>query len=466
MLGARATHAWSSAPLCSLCLSMRLPLPPRMDIRARTSAPIVVPSSEFSSELSYRTVTASTFAGAPLSVLDGATRGRVLTDFARRCDADLHPGAKIEDAVAGECASKVASGERKRRAQHMAEYDWQRDGKRVACKSAQLTWDGGMRFWKLLFSKVKLETSERPAAFDELLLAAYTPEGVHLFRHDGRAGVSTHGENTHATGQRIQFVGRKGETDWRVAWVQLAVRLRHPHPSSPCEPTDPSATARSPGGARASVAPACPAGGGPRAAAAVRGTGQAEHARRALPAAFLPRSRSPVATAASRCGRPHRAVWVRVGGWQAKLSTRATPLAAATFDEPRLAAAVQAARLPVSAHAYVDSAGPAAASEPSASMWASSSLGSAQTPARPATICGRRCRPLRGLRRSSCFRRRRGRTRACRWPTAAPRRAAPPPPYPPRPPLGLGPLSQPRPQAPLSATHLHLSPARESRAAT
>ena len=88
--------------LCSLAslalaLRSRLPASPRM-----AAAPLVVPAAAFASELAYRTVTASTFAGAPLASHDTVTRGKVLTGYARRCDADEHPGAVIEDAVAGE----------------------------------------------------------------------------------------------------------------------------------------------------------------------------------------------------------------------------------------------------------------------------------------------------------------------------------------------------------------------------
>ena len=151
--------------LCSLASldlapRSRLPASPRM-----AAAPLVVPAAAFASELAYRTVTASTFAGAPLASHDGATRGKVLTGYARRCDADEHPGAVIEDAVAGEDVNG------RRRAQNQAAYDWQRDGRRVACKSAQLRWNDSNQCWKLLFKNIKLD------ACDELLLAAYTPEG-------------------------------------------------------------------------------------------------------------------------------------------------------------------------------------------------------------------------------------------------------------------------------------------------
>ena len=39
----------------------------------------------------------------------------------------------------------------------------------------------------------------------------YTPEGVHLFEHDLRAGVSTNGRNTRMSGQEIVFCTKAGE---------------------------------------------------------------------------------------------------------------------------------------------------------------------------------------------------------------------------------------------------------------
>ena len=199
--------------LCSLtslalALRSRLPASPRM-----AAAPPVVPAAVFASELAYRTVTASTFAGAPLASHDAVTRGKVLTGYARRCDADEHPGAVIEDAVAGEDVNG------KRRGQNSAAYDWQRDGRRVACKSSGLIWDDSRQYWKLQFQAVK------PDACDELLLAAYTPEGVHLFQHDRRAGLSTHGKSTAATGKQIVFVGPKHEPDWRVALPEILEKV-------------------------------------------------------------------------------------------------------------------------------------------------------------------------------------------------------------------------------------------------
>ena len=191
-----------------------------LSLAATGRAPLVVPASHFERELGYRTVTATTFAGVPLASHAGATRAKVLTSFARGHDAELHPGATFEDAVAGERVNGV------RRAQDSAAYDWQRDGRRVACKSAGMSWNGSTECWMLLFQAIKLATAGgRDAAFDELLLAVYTPEGVHLFRHDLRAGVSTQGKSTAASGKQITFVGPRNEPDWRVALGEILEKV-------------------------------------------------------------------------------------------------------------------------------------------------------------------------------------------------------------------------------------------------
>ena len=129
-------------------------------------------AAEYASILERRSVTATTFANLPLAEMPGAPRGRLLTTLAREVDAALHPGALFEEAEAG----RDVNG--KRRGQNMAPYDWQRDGQRVACKSSQLVWDTSRRRWKLQFKNVKLGGEGTEAAFDELLLAAYTPRGI------------------------------------------------------------------------------------------------------------------------------------------------------------------------------------------------------------------------------------------------------------------------------------------------
>ena len=136
-------------------------------------------------------------------VVSARTRSSTATPRSDAAFAAAEPGERVDGS---------------KRAQNQAPYSWQRDGRRVACKSSQLQWDRSQERWKLLFADVKLpREDESEAAFDELLLAVYTPEGVHLFRHDQRTGVSTAGKRTAATGQQICFVGPEYEPNWRVA---------------------------------------------------------------------------------------------------------------------------------------------------------------------------------------------------------------------------------------------------------
>ena len=76
------------------------------------------------------------------------------------------------------------------------------------------TWETHQQRWVLQFSNVKLGGEGGEAAFDELLLAVYTPRGVYLYRHDGRLGVSTNGKVTAVTGYTIKMYGPRGEADW------------------------------------------------------------------------------------------------------------------------------------------------------------------------------------------------------------------------------------------------------------
>ena len=166
-------------------------------------------AAEFSELLGRQTVTAEAYEGVHLAELSTTPRSSVLTSLVRSLDTSLHPHARIEDAVPG---TRVDGSPR---AQHQAPYDWRRDGVRVACKSAQLTWNASDRRWKVLFQNIKPSGAE--GAFDELLLALYTPRGVHVYRHDLRLGMSTNGKSTEATGRQIQVYGPRDEESWQSA---------------------------------------------------------------------------------------------------------------------------------------------------------------------------------------------------------------------------------------------------------
>ena len=207
LLVPRQASTFSAAPHGTRALSAGPSVGPGL------AAPLIVPSSAFASELAYRTVSASAYAGSPLALLDYVTRAKVLTGFARRWDADEHPGAVMEDAVPGEQVNGA------KRAQHNAAYDWQRDGQRVACKSGQLTWYKGRARWALQFNNIKLD------ATDELLLALYAPEEVHLFRYNLTVGLSSAGKRTPVQGQRVTYYGPANEPDLHVALREILVKL-------------------------------------------------------------------------------------------------------------------------------------------------------------------------------------------------------------------------------------------------
>ena len=166
-------------------------------------------AADFSKLLARRTVTEEAYEGVPLAELATVPRANVLTSVVREIDTSLHPDARIEDAVPG---TRIDDS---KRGQHQAPYDWQRDGVRVACKSAQLTWHVSKRLWEVRFSEIKPAGAE--GEFDELLLALYTPRGVHVYRHDLRLGMSTSGKATEATGRTIQVHGRCDVESWQSA---------------------------------------------------------------------------------------------------------------------------------------------------------------------------------------------------------------------------------------------------------
>ena len=162
--------------------------------------------------------TAGAYVGVPLFDISARLRSQLLISTVREIDAALHPVAIIADPIAG---TRIDG---RKRGLHQAPYSWLRDGKRVACKSAQLKWDCGRRGWILYFSNVKLAYKGEPAAFDELLLTAYTPRGVYVFRYDLSGGqqlsfgVSTNGKLTPQTGHVVHFSGKSNERDWRVSF--------------------------------------------------------------------------------------------------------------------------------------------------------------------------------------------------------------------------------------------------------
>jgi len=95
------------------------------------------------------------------------------------------------------------------------EYDWRRNGIRIECKSAQLMWVSANSSWRFCFTGIKLalDGAREQHLFDELLLALYTPIGVHFIRHNLELGVANQGISTSTRGHNIQVYAPVNEHD-------------------------------------------------------------------------------------------------------------------------------------------------------------------------------------------------------------------------------------------------------------
>ena len=172
-----------------------------------SSSTALFDASNFAEILGRRTVTGVTFDGIPLATSTTQTRGRILTALARLVDGERHPTARFSDATTYQQA-----------------HGWERDNVRVAVKVAQLQWNTAQKHWAgetnpygaswgLKFRKVRLGD---PREFDELHLAAYTPRGIYLYRHDFSSGVTTAGKDTSSVGFDIGLQGPRNEASWEA----------------------------------------------------------------------------------------------------------------------------------------------------------------------------------------------------------------------------------------------------------
>ena len=145
--------------------------------------------------------TARPYDGHPLAQLNAARRGAVLQEWARQMLQRQHPNSLIEDAVPGMCVN----GRRRNKSQ--AQYDFMLDGRKVEIKSSQLQW--ARNEWKVDFRWVKFPQmmSQGRARFDDLYLVLFSPNWLHLVKHDLKTGILTNGVVTQIRGHRIQVHG-------------------------------------------------------------------------------------------------------------------------------------------------------------------------------------------------------------------------------------------------------------------
>ena len=96
------------------------------------------------------------------------------------------------------------------------EYDFTMDGRKVECKSSQMSWDNSRKCWYFRFCGVKLPlvgVRDEPP-FDDLYLTLFSPDSLHIIKHDLQTGVSTAGTRTGSSGHVIVVQAARMQDCW------------------------------------------------------------------------------------------------------------------------------------------------------------------------------------------------------------------------------------------------------------
>jgi hypothetical protein len=147
------------------------------------------------------TRTASVYETVPMGTLSYKARGAMIENVVRAFMCRHHT---ITDAPGSSRVNGTARGK------NTTTCDFLMDGERTEVKSSLLLWDKCRKGFKLQFSKIK------PELHDRLLLAWMTPDGIHIFEHDGVSGMSTSGTSTKAMGKNIYMFAPGGRTGYTV----------------------------------------------------------------------------------------------------------------------------------------------------------------------------------------------------------------------------------------------------------
>ncbi|CAE8677511.1 unnamed protein product [Polarella glacialis] len=173
-----------------------------------------LPASKFRHILeSADGATSSTYLGNKLSQISPQRRGAILESVSRAVYAEAFPAAIVCDAAPG---LDVIG---RRRSPGQADYDWLCDGSRVECKSGQLVWQDSSQSWLVSFFNIKLDS------LDDLILTMYTPNKLHVIRHDLKLGLSTVGVRGR---HMIRLHGRRSNTRWEDAATTILDKLSSP----------------------------------------------------------------------------------------------------------------------------------------------------------------------------------------------------------------------------------------------
>ena len=163
-------------------------------------------------------------AGHELSLLSGKRRGIILSELCKKELARLNPHSKIEKPTRGNCCNGA------RRSANNALCDFTLDGRKVECKSAEMSWSKSWKCWRAHFAHIKLPypNFRDRAPFDDLYLALFSPDSLHIIKHDLHTGVSTVGKRTGSSGHDIDVTGASGQERWQIALSQILDKFLAP----------------------------------------------------------------------------------------------------------------------------------------------------------------------------------------------------------------------------------------------
>lgn len=160
------------------------------------------------------TVTHDIYKNVPLGNLSGKARGVVIEGMVRNV-VERMTCQKSEDPDPGTNISG------KKRGKNSAPFDFRIANRKKEVKSAQFRWDKSRKCWRADWQHIKSEE------YDDLYLAMYTPHGIHIFEHDNKFGICTHGKKQESCGSIIGVMAaQRNEESIDIALKEVLEKMK------------------------------------------------------------------------------------------------------------------------------------------------------------------------------------------------------------------------------------------------
>lgn len=154
------------------------------------------------SDLIIPTKTELAFKNLPLSI--SSLRGILIEQY-------------IKEKMRGQSSAQSKCVNGRNCGSNSAPYDFRCEELRYEVKSSQLQYDEFSKKWNVTFKGIKTQNH------DILYLACYTPFGIYVYEHDGKAYVSSHGKEE---GVKIQINGSVTNKTIGDAWDCIKEKMK------------------------------------------------------------------------------------------------------------------------------------------------------------------------------------------------------------------------------------------------